>query len=89
MLEDYAAGLHVDRRADEHDRSTGTLIECQALVGWSSRDDMASLYGDPARIWQSWCTHPPQTVVIESGHHMAEENPSAVAAAIVDFLTAE
>ncbi|WP_303396207.1 alpha/beta fold hydrolase [Rhodococcus sp. 14-2470-1b] len=26
MLEDYAAGLHVDRLADEHDRSTGRAV---------------------------------------------------------------
>lgn len=86
MLEDYAAGLHLDRRADENDRDTGTLIQCPTLIGWSSRDDMHTLYGNPARIWESWCVHPPHSVVIDSGHHMAEENPHAVATALIEFL---
>lgn len=86
MLEDYRASLHVDRGNDAADRDAGHLIECPTLVTWSSRDDMETLYGDPVEIWRAWCRHEPQRAVIDSGHHMAEENPDEVAAALLDFL---
>jgi len=86
MLADYRAGLHVDRRHAELDRSAGRQISCPALIGWSSDDDMEHLYGDPAAIWEPWCSQPVETARIRSGHHMAEENPADLADAIVDFL---
>ena len=87
MLEDYRAGLHVDRAADEADREAGRRIACPTLVAWSSRDDMEELYGDPVRIWRSWCAEEPQGAVIDSGHHMAEENPEQLASTLAAFLT--
>lgn len=87
MLEDYRAGLHVDRANDVADRDAGTVIECPILVAWSSRDDMEMLYGDPVGVWRPWCRHEPLQAVINSGHHMAEENPDALTAALQDFLT--
>jgi len=86
MLEDYRAGLHVDRDADEADRSSGRMITCPTLVAWSSHDDMQGLYGDPAEVWRTWCATAPRRAVIESGHHMAEENPSQLTAVLRDFL---
>ena len=80
MLEDYRAGLHVDRAAGRH-------IQCPTLVAWSSRDDMEELYGDPAVIWQPWCAQPVRRAVIDSGHHMAEENPDRLARVLTRFLT--
>jgi haloacetate dehalogenase len=87
MLEDYRAGLHVDRAADEADREAGRRVACPTLVAWSSRDDMEELYGDPVRIWRSWCAEEPQGAVVDSGHHMAEENPEQLAATLAAFLT--
>lgn len=89
MLEDYRAGLHVDRAADAADRAAGRKILCPTLVAWSSRDDMASLYGDPADVWNTWCRSVPERAVIDSGHHMAEENPTQLAAALRAFLCGE
>lgn len=86
MLEDYRASLHVDRANDETDRAEGRHIECQTLVAWSQDDDMEELYGDPTRIWQEWCALPPQSAVIHSGHHMAEENPQQLSAVLMAFL---
>lgn len=86
MVEDYRAGLHVDREADEADRSAGHTITCPVLVAWSRDDDMGTLYGDPAQIWSSWCRHPVRRAVIDSGHHMAEEAPDQLAALLADFL---
>lgn len=75
MLEDYRAGLRVDRAHDEADRTARRRITCPTLVAWSCHDDMEDLYGYPGVIWESWCEQPPRTAVIKSGRHMAEENP--------------
>jgi haloacetate dehalogenase len=47
---------------------------------------MERLYGDPAAIWEPWCAQPVRTAVIDSGHHMAEEAPEQVTAALAAFL---
>jgi haloacetate dehalogenase len=72
MLEDYRAGLGVDRAADETDRAQGCRIACPTLVLWSTRDDMEELQGDvlpDRRPWTSVLNGAP----IESGHHVAED----------------
>ena len=71
MLEDYRAGLGVDRAADDADRAAGRRIDCPTLVLWSSRDDLGYLYGDPLAIWAGWTTDLRGGGPIESGHHMA------------------
>jgi haloacetate dehalogenase len=85
MVEDYRAGLGVDRAADEEDRAGGRRITCPTMTLWSTRDDMEDLYGDPLALWKSWCTnvtgHP-----IESGHHVAEEAPEQLAHDLLEFL---
>ena len=86
MLEDYRAGLHVDRENDEADRAAGRRIECPVLVAWSRHDDMELLYNDPASIWAPWCARPVQRAVIDSGHHMAEEAPEELAEHLRSFL---
>ncbi|WP_374209667.1 alpha/beta fold hydrolase [Glycomyces sp. TRM65418] len=87
MLEDYRAGLTVDREHDAADRAAGRRITAPVLAMWSRHDDMERLYGDPAAIWKPWCERPVQTAVIDSGHHMAEEAPGEVAAALTAFLS--
>ena len=85
MCEDYRAGLGVDREADEADRAAGRQIDCPTMMLWSTHDDMEQLYGDPLALWRPWC----RDVVghgIDSGHHMAEEAPEAVAGAVRAFL---
>jgi haloacetate dehalogenase len=86
MLEDYRAGLTVDRAHDETDRAAGRTIQCDTLVAWSTQDDMERLYGDPAAIWRPWVTGTLTSAQIESGHHMAEENPTQLAKTLADFL---
>jgi haloacetate dehalogenase len=86
MLEDYRAGLHVDRGHDEEDRRLGRRIGCPTLVGWSRWDDMPRLYGDPTEIWRSWCAGHVESAVLDSGHHMAEEVPAQVAWVLTRFL---
>jgi haloacetate dehalogenase len=85
MLEDYRAGLTVDREADDADRADGKTITCPVLVGWSTRDDMETLYGDVVAIWRPWADDV-CGVAIESGHHMAEEAPAELVAALLGFF---
>lgn len=86
MIEDYRAGLGVDRAADEADRAAGRRVGCPTLVLWSARDDLGELYGDPRRIWAGWTTDLRGGGPIDSGHHMAEDAPEELAAALVPFL---
>ena len=85
MVGDYRAGLHVDRAHDEADRSAGRRVTCPLLVGWSARDDMEELYGDPDGIWSRWAEEF-SYVSIDSGHHVAEEAPKALARELLSFF---
>lgn len=87
MLEDYRAGLTVDRRDEEADREAGVRVRCPALVLWSLRDDLEDLYGDPLAIWRSWAPDL-RGHGIDSGHHVAEQAPDELAAALADFFAA-
>ena len=87
MLEDYRAGLGVDRAADEADRAAGRRVTCPTLVLWSSRDDLVELVGDPLPIWAGWTDDLRGGGPVDSGHHVAEEAPGELAAALVPFLS--
>jgi haloacetate dehalogenase len=87
MCEDYRAGLTVDRDHDDADRAAGRRVTCPTLVLWSEHDDLEDLYGDPRVVWQAWADDV-RGERIPSGHHMAEEAPEAVAAAVRAFLPA-
>ena len=85
MLEDYRAGLGVDREHEEADRAAGRKLACPVLLVWATRDDTEELYGDPMPIWSSWADDV-QGLPLDSGHHMAEEVPDELAAAIRGFV---
>ena len=85
MLEDYRAGLTIDRAHEEADKAAGRRLGVPLLLLWSLRDDLEQLYGDPRLIWNGWATNV-RGHGIDSGHHIAEEAPAALAAALVDFL---
>lgn len=85
MLEDYRAGLTIDRRHEEEDRAAGTRIRCPALILWSLRDDLEDLYGNPVKIWRRWAPNV-RGHGIDAGHHVAEEAPDALASALADFF---
>ena len=86
MLEDYRAGLTVDRQHEEADRAAGTRLQVPLLVLWSQRNDLEDLYGDPLVIWRDWADDL-RGQSIDSGHHMAEEAPNALAASLGDFFS--
>ena len=54
-------------------------------MGWSTRDDLEDLYGDVVAIWQAWASDV-RGIAIDSGHHVAEEAPGALTAALVEFF---
>jgi haloacetate dehalogenase len=85
MLEDYRAGLTIDRAHEEADKAAGRRLEVPLLVLWSLRDDLEQLHGDPLGIWRDWAADV-RGHGIDSGHHMAEEAPAALAHALIDFL---
>jgi haloacetate dehalogenase len=88
MLEDYRAGLTVDRWDEEADRAAGNRIHCPTLILWSLRDDLEELHGDPLVIWRDWADDV-RGHGIDSGHHMAEDAPDALAQALGDFFAAK
>jgi haloacetate dehalogenase len=86
MLEDYRAGLGIDCEHERADREAGRKLACPVLLLWAARDDTEELYGDPLPIWEPWADDV-RGRSLDSGHHMAEEVPDAVAAAVRDFLS--
>ncbi|MGI4793616.1 MAG: alpha/beta fold hydrolase [Janthinobacterium lividum] len=85
MVEDYRAGLGIDRAHDEADRHAGRRIACPTLILWSLRDDLELLYGDVLAVWEPWTTTR-QGRGLDCGHHMAEEAPDELANEILAFL---
>lgn len=85
MLEDYRAGLTIDRAHEEADRAAGRRLAVPLLVLWSLRNDLEQLYGDPLAIWRDWADDV-QGHGIDSGHHVAEEAPDTLSRALITFL---
>jgi haloacetate dehalogenase len=85
MLEDYRAGLAVDRQHDEIDRTENRRIQCPTLALWSLHDDLEQLHGDVLSIWKPWTTSL-YGRGLECGHHMAEEVPAQLARELRAFL---
>lgn len=85
MVEDYRAGLRVDHIHDKQDRDAGRKVCCPMLCLWSERDDLRKIYGDPVEIWRNWATDV-TGFGIDSGHHVAEENPRDLANALHSFF---
>ncbi|WP_182422168.1 alpha/beta fold hydrolase [Aureimonas sp. ME7] len=86
MIEDYRAGLGIDRAHDEADRAAGRSLACPLLVLWSARDDLEDLHGDILGIWRSWAENVDGRS-LDCGHHMAEEAPEELAAELGSFFS--
>ncbi len=87
MIEDYRAGLGIDRAHDEADRAAGRGLACPLLVLWSARDDLEALHGDILGIWRAWASDV-RGRSLDCGHHMAEEVPEELAAELGRFFAA-
>jgi haloacetate dehalogenase len=89
MCEDYRAGLGVDRAADDADQAAGRRLRRPLLVLWGSRDDLAELYDhDVLGVWRPWATEL-SGYALDSGHHMTEERPEELAAALLRYFSGE
>jgi haloacetate dehalogenase len=88
MCEDYRAGLRIDRAHEQADRSAGRQIACPMLLLASSEDDI-DIHGDPEEIWRPWVAAELHSVVIQSGHHQAEQAPEDLAQALIEFLSTQ
>jgi haloacetate dehalogenase len=86
MVEDYRAGLGIDRAHDDADRAAGRTVACPTLVLWATRDDLHELYDDVLAVWRPWAPDL-RGGPIESGHHMAEDNPDELARKLTAFLS--
>jgi haloacetate dehalogenase len=86
MMEDYRAGLGIDRQHDEADHASGRRISCPLLFLWAAKDDLEDLYGDPLAIWRDWADDV-RGQSIDCGHHIAEEAPAELASLLTDFFT--
>ena len=74
-----------DLNNDKADRKAGKKIDCPLLALWGARG-IPSETGGPLTIWRTWA--PKATgQPIDSGHFLAEENPDATAAALLEFFT--
>jgi haloacetate dehalogenase len=87
MLEDYRAGLSIDRQHDEHDMRLGNKVASPTLVVIASKEGDDALYPDLSAIWSGWADEV-RIASIDTGHHIAEEDPSGLAAILQSFLTA-
>jgi haloacetate dehalogenase len=85
MLEDYRAGLGIDRAHDEADRRTGRRVACPVLVLWALEDDLEELHGDVLAVWRPWAPDL-RGRGLDCGHHMAEEAPEELAGELLSFL---
>ena len=85
---DYRAGLSIDAEHDRDTRARAEKITCPTLIGWSVQDDLEELHGDPVAIWSSWVAGPITSARIDSGHHLAEDNPEQLASVITHFRRA-
>lgn len=86
MIEDYRAGLGIDRAHDEADRAAGRRLACPLLVLWSAQDDLGDLHGDVLGIWRGWAENV-EGRSLDCGHHMAEEAPEELAAELGSFFS--
>jgi haloacetate dehalogenase len=85
MIEDYRAGLGIDRAHDEADRRAGRRVMCPVLSLWALRDDLPSLYGDVLGVWRAWASDL-RGRGLDCGHHMAEEAPDELARELLAFF---
>ena len=81
---DYRAGQTYDLNADEADFDAGRKITCPLLALWGTAG-IPDEEDDPLGIWRQWGTDV-RGAGIESGHFIAEENPTGLMEHLLPFL---
>jgi haloacetate dehalogenase len=82
---DYRAGASFDLAADREDRAAGRRIGCPTLALWGT-GGIPSEAADSMTIWEGWCDKV-EGRAVDSGHFLAEENPTETAAALINFFS--
>ena len=85
FCEDYRAGATCDAADDRADQAAGRKISAPLHFIWAERGFPAET-GDPLGFWQSWAEQV-SGGVIDAGHFGQEENPEALLATLLSFLT--
>jgi haloacetate dehalogenase len=83
--EDYRAAASIDLDHDEASYAAGDRITCRVLVMWGTAGFVGRHY-DVAAVWQAYATDVTTTAIASVGHFLAEEAPTATAAALTQFL---
>jgi haloacetate dehalogenase len=86
FCEDYRAGASIDRDADEDSLATKTRIGCPVSVLWGSGFLPRAGNESVLDVWRRTFAPRAEGQMIEAGHFIAEENPTATAAALLSFL---
>jgi haloacetate dehalogenase len=85
FCEDYRAGAGADRQADEEDLAAGRKITCPTLI--LTGDFFLTRGKRPALdAWRATFAPNAEGAEIDSGHFLAEENPSDTAKALLRFF---
>ncbi len=85
FCEDYRAGATADRQADIADLSAGKTIACPTLILPGSFY-LTSGAKPALDVWRATFAPEATGTPIDSGHFVAEENPTATLSALNDFL---
>jgi len=83
--EDYRAAAGIDLEHDEASYAAGAQVTCPLLVMWGTEGFVGRRY-DVAQVWGHYATDVATSAVTGSGHFLAEEEPAATAAALMQFL---
>src|SRR3954451_6129543 len=92
FCEDYRAGKTVDLAQDEYDLAGGKTIACPVFLIWSTgyltRAAGAAAADSPLEAWRKSFAPQANGIAVESGHFVAEENPTDTLRAMSAFLGA-
>jgi haloacetate dehalogenase len=83
--EDYRAAATIDLEHDEVDAGLGRRVECPALVLWGADGFVGTSY-DVVEVWRRYAADV-RGQAVSGGHFVAEEDPEATLAVLVDFLS--
>jgi haloacetate dehalogenase len=85
MCEDYRAGATVDRALDMADEGHRT-IDCPVRVLWGGAGALPHFYEDPLELWRPFAPGVTGRAIEGLSHFLAEDDPDAVAADLLDFF---
>jgi len=85
--EDYRAGATIDLEHDRASRDAGEKIACDLYLIWGTRGLVGKRF-DPLALWRERAAGRVESVVLETGHFVPEEQPEETARRLRDFFLA-